>query len=251
MKCHVVLVLALAVPAAAHATPSTVFWAPSTPYVQPYQKLHVTYDTYFGSEAVYPIDAGLTMGVLPWPKFQLELGFDLLYPTYSSGEPMDFPILFNAKVGAPEGAYFEGSPGWSAGVYNVGFEEDVTDYNTAHVMVGKSFSQIGSLSAGGYYGGNENLFRSSTGDKQRSGFMGSWVSPAIDVPRIDKIMLAWDVQTGENVLGATGGGLYVYFTPDIDLLLGPVFFFDEDLQPDGSGWMWSLQFDADIDLFAH
>jgi len=27
---------------------------------------------------------------------------------------------------------------------------------------------------------------------------------------------------------------------------GPVFFFDEALQPGGSSWMWSLQFDADI-----
>ncbi len=250
MKRHAVLMLALLLPAAAHATPSTVFWAPSTPYVQPFGKLHVTYDTYFGSEALYPVDAGLTIGVLPWPKFQAEVGFDVFYPTYSSGEPMDAPVLLNAKVGSPEGALFERSPGWSAGVALVGFEENVTDYNMGHLMLGMTFPRIGTLSAGGYYGGNENLYFSSTGDEQRSGFMGGWMSPAIDVPSIDKIMLCWDIQTGENVLGATGGGVYVYFTPDIDLIMGPVFFFDEALQPGGSSWMWTLQFDADLDLFA-
>ena len=49
---------------------SSTFWAPSTPYVQPYKVLHVTYDTYFGSRAIYPIDTGLTMGVFPGQKLQ-------------------------------------------------------------------------------------------------------------------------------------------------------------------------------------
>jgi hypothetical protein len=241
-----VLAAGLAAPGIARATPSTVFWAPSTPYLQPYRKLHVTYDTYFSRNAAYPVDAGLTIGALPWQRFQMEVGFDLLYPTFSSGEPMGFPILLNAKVGAPEGAYFEGSPGWSAGIYSAGFEEDVTDYDVLHAMVGKTFPRVGSLSAGGYYGLNETLFRSSSGSDERAGFMAGWVSPAIDVPLIDKLLLAWDVQSGENVFGATGGGLYVYFNPDIDLILGPVYFFDPDLQPGGSRWMWSIQLDVDM-----
>jgi len=243
-----VAVQVLTLSPSARATPSTTFWAPSTPYVQPFRVLHVTYDTYFQTSVAYPIDVGLEVGALPSQRLQLELGFDLLYPTFSATKPIDVPVLLNAKAGAPEDAYFKGSPGWSAGIFGVGFEQDVTDYNVLHVMLGRTFPHVGSLSAGGYYGLNRTLFRSSSGDEQRAGLMAGWLSPAIDVPKIDKINLAWDVQTGENVFGATGGGLYFYFTPSIDLLVGPVYFFDEDLQPGHSRWMWTFQFDADIDF---
>ena len=76
--------------------------------------------------------------------------------------------------------------------------------------------------------------------------MAGWLSPSIDVPRIDKIILAWDIQTGKNALGATGGGAYIYFTPAVDLLIGPIFFFEDELQPGGS--LWSVQLDIDLDL---
>jgi hypothetical protein len=78
--------------------------------------------------------------------------------------------------------------------------------------------------------------------------MAGWTSPSLHVPAIDHLQLAWDVQTGKNVLGATGGGAYLYLTPAIDLLVGPVYFFDERLQPGASRWMWSVQFDADVNL---
>src|SRR5262245_61568082 len=106
----------------AHATPSSTFWAPSTPYVQPFGVLHVTYDTYFGRQASYPIDTGLTIGVIPGQKFQAEAGFDLFYSTVVDGDGLKAPIVFNAKVGAPEDAYFRGQPAWSFGIYGVGFE---------------------------------------------------------------------------------------------------------------------------------
>ena len=65
---------------------------------------------------------------------------------------------------------------------------------------------------------------------------------------IDRIHFTWDLQSGENVFGATGGGVYLYVTPVVDVLTGPVFFFDRDLQPGGSNWMWSGQLDVDFDL---
>lgn len=235
--------LAAAVPA--FATPSSTFWAPSTPYVQPYGVLHVTYDTYFGGESQYPTTSGLEIGVLSGKGLQAEVGFDLLYPTYAGGEPLDFPVLFNAKLGGPEGALFDGAPAWSAGIYGVGLEADVTDYDALHLMLGKT-TGIGFLAAGGYYGLNETLFRSSAGEANQAGAMASWTSNALACHGVDHLNLCWDVQTGENVVGATGGGVSVWFTPMVDLILGPVFFFDEALQPGGSSWMWSLQFDADI-----
>jgi hypothetical protein len=51
-----------------------------------------------------------------------------------------------------------------------------------------------------------------------------------------------------NALGATGGGAYFYITPTVDLLTGPVFFFDNELQPGQASMLWSVQVDIDIDL---
>ena len=231
----------------AQATPSTVYWAPSTPYLQPFGVLHVTYDTYFGDGA-YPIDVGLTMGVLPFDKLQLEVGFDLFYPTISGDEAMVFPIQLNAKVGTPEDKLFAGQPGWSVGIYAVGFEEDVNDYNILYAMIGKTLGPAGTFSVGGYYGLNGDLMRNASGGEARVGVMAGWSSPAIDVPLIDKLLLAADVQSGDNAFGAVGGGVYFYFTPAIDLLTGPVYFFESSLQPGGSSWLWTLQLDVDLNL---
>jgi hypothetical protein len=240
--------LAAVAPPPAAATPSTNFWAPSTPSVQGFGILHLTYDTYFNHKALYPVDAGLTMGVLPGTKLQAEVGFDFFYPTFAPGGPIKAPVLLNAKLGSPENAFFEGSPAWSAGIFAVGFEEDVTDYDVLHAMVGRTFPRVGALAVGGYYGLNRDLFRSAGGAERRGGLMAGWFSPAIDVPVIDRIHLTWDVQTGRNVFGATGGGAYFYVTPAVDVLMGPVFFFEKDLQPGGSSWMWSIQLDVDLDL---
>src|SRR6266850_971300 len=244
------IILAAALPRIACATPSTTFWAPSTPFVQPLGVLHVTYDTYFGSKTAYPIDVGLTMGVLPWKGFQSEIGFDLFYPSIAGSGAIDVPLVLNAKVGAPEDTYFKGQPGWSVGVFGVGFKKHFNDQNVLHAMIGKTLPHAGAASIGGYYALNENLFRSADGKEGRSGFMAGWLSPSIDVPRIDRIVLAWDIQTGRNVLGATGGGAYLYFTPAVDLLLGPVFFFEDELQPAGSKSLWTVQLDVDLDLSA-
>lgn len=237
-------------PGTSAATPSTNFWAPSTPYVQPFRVLHLTYDSYFHSAASYPIDVGATLGVLPWKQFQAEVGFDLFYASVASDGAVDFPVVLNGKVGAPEDVYFKGQPAWSFGIFGAGFEKDYNDQNVLYGVLGKTLPRVGFASVGGYYALNEDLFRSVDGDVERSGLLAGWASPAIDVPNIDKIMLTWDVQTGHNVLGATGGGLYLYFTPAIDLLTGPVFFFEKELQPGGASWMWSVQLDVDIDFLS-
>jgi hypothetical protein len=194
------------------------------------------------------VDVGPTVGVLPWGGLQAEVGFDFFYPSFAGQNSIDVPVVFNAKVGAPEDVYFAASPAWSFGIFGVGLEEHVNDQNVLHAMLGKTVPRIGMVSLGGYYALNEDLFRSAGGDEARSGLMAGWSSPSIDTPLIDKIILAWDVQTGENVLGATGGGIYVYFTPSIDLLTGPVFFFEKDLQPGRSSWLWSVQLDVDVNL---
>jgi hypothetical protein len=239
-------------PAVAGATPSTTYWAPSTASCQAWRIPHVTYDTYFGKGPAagsagapnYPIDTGLTMGVSPSAKLQAEVGFDLLLPSQD-------PLFLNAKLCTPESSLFKGSPGLSAGIYNVGFKEGVTDYNVLHLMAQKSIPGGGYVAAGLYHGlGNEALFTNSEGKVVRTGAIAGFFSPDIKVgvKGLKKLNITADVQTGKNVLGAGGPGLYIYFTDTISLLTGPVFFFDKALQPGGRRMLWTFQLDVDVPL---
>src|SRR5215510_13586313 len=83
------LVLSLVCARMAFATPSSTYWAPSVATCQAKYVPHVSYDTYYGKStpppasgaATYPIDTGLTMGVLPWDNVQAEVGYDVLLPS--------------------------------------------------------------------------------------------------------------------------------------------------------------------------
>jgi hypothetical protein len=241
------------VPAAAFATPSTTYWAPSTATCQAFGVPHITYDTYFfkgpvaGSAGApnYPIDTGLTMGLIPGSKIQAEFGYDVLLP---SQDPVQF--FLNGKLCAPESALFKGSPGISFGVWNLGFKKDLTDYNAVHLMFQKSIPGGGYVAAGLYHGMSDVLFTNSDGEIKKNGAMVGFFSPNIPVgvKGLQKINFAADVQTGKNVLGAWGFGTYFYFTDTISLLIGPVFYLDEHLQPGGSKHLWTTQIDIDIPL---
>jgi hypothetical protein len=248
----VAVLAVLIVPAVAHATPSTTYWAPSTAACQAWRVPHVTYDTYFGKGPAagsqgapnYPMDTGLTMGVLPSTKVQAEVGFDLLLPSPD-------PLFLNAKLCTPESSLFKGSPALSAGIYNLGFKDGVTDYDVLHFMVQKSIPGGGYVAGGLYHGlGSEALFTSSEGKVVRTGALAGLFSPDIKVgvKGLKKINFTADVQTGKNVLGAGGAGVYVYFTDTISLLTGPVFFLDKALQPGGRRMLWTLQLDVDAPL---
>jgi hypothetical protein len=239
------LVLSLA--GHAGATPSTTYWAPSTASIQPFGVLHGTYDTYFGASE-YPVDVGLTLGVLPLDKVQLEVGFDLFFPTADAdGKALAFPIQLNAKIGTPEDALFKGSPGIGVGIYGLGFEKDVNNYDVLYGVIGKTFPVVGTLAVGGYYGLTKSLFLDKDMKEARAGLLASWTSQPIKLPVIDHILLCADVQTGNNVAGAGGGGIYIYFTPAIDILTGPVFFFEKE-KAGGESWLWTVQLDVDIDF---
>ena len=243
----------LAVAAPAWATPSTTYWAPSTTYVQPYLVPHITYDNYFwkGLGAAYPNDTGITIGVLPWEKLQLEIGYDLFLPTQ---DPLLF--LLNAKLGTPENTFFNGSPSLAAGVFGVGIKGKSstnagTSYDIFYGQIQKNLPFGGYVSAGGYYGaGTKELWQVSATDTavHRAGFMGAVASPDINVnlPGLKKLIVVADIQSGKNIYGAAGGGVYFYFNDLIDILTGPVYFFDSALQPGGKSWMWTVQLDVDI-----
>jgi hypothetical protein len=98
----------------AHATPSTQIWIPSTD-IQSFGVVHLNIDSYVrtrrelsGSLLSPAFWIGPTIGVLPWQKIQLEIGFDLIFQGDSN---MDrYPIYFHAKLGTPEDALFRWQP---------------------------------------------------------------------------------------------------------------------------------------------
>src|SRR5262249_18049287 len=160
-------------PTLAFATPSTTYWAPTVATCQGYGVPHVTYDTYYGKgtpspgapgAAAYPIDTGLTMGLIPGNKIQAEFGYDLLLP---STDPVGF--FLNGKVCTPEGSMFKGSPGIGLGIYNIGFHGvnstvAPTNFNTLYLVGQKSLPVGGYFSIGFYHGlGPDILYTNSEG----------------------------------------------------------------------------------------
>jgi hypothetical protein len=249
-------VLALFASSSALATPSTVFWTPATTSVQPYAVPHITYDTYVAEKKGFQNDYGLTLGVLPFEKLQAEVGVDSFLPGLASAS-----LLVNGKIGIPENALGEGIPGLSAGIFGLGFKSGISDYDILHAEIGKTFGALGNVTVGGYYGVGLDLV-GSNGSKTQGGFIGSYTSPDINLnlPGLNKIVLLADIQTGKNLFGAAGGGVALYFTPSIDIITGPVFFFDSGVTTQlaapaparfGGGnpdMLWTVQLDVDFDL---
>ena len=87
---------------------------------------HLTFDTYFNDKAAYPIDVGVTVGVLPFEKFQAEVGLDFFFPYWGLNYFFVQPagaLQLNAKVGLVEGAFGEWFPGIYGGIYGVGMNQ--------------------------------------------------------------------------------------------------------------------------------
>jgi hypothetical protein len=236
---------AVLIPAAVWATPSTTYWAPSVATCQPFATPHITYDTYYAKSAAYPIDTGLEIGIVKSSKVQAEVGYDALFPGSNPTQ-----VYVNGKLCITENTLGKGAPAISFGMYNIGFKKDVTTYNVFHVMAQKTLPVGGYIAGGFYMGTNDTLFTNSDGEIKKSGAMIGWFSPDItlDLTGLKKLNLTADVQTGKNIAGGGGVGLYFYFTDYIDLLVGPVWYFDKALQPGGAKMLWTTQIDVDIPL---
>jgi hypothetical protein len=232
----------------AHATPSSTFWTPMTTDIQPYGVLHIGVDNYFtvlgkdgGSVRSFSPDIGPEIGVLPFDKIQMEVGLD-----YMGGA--DYPWFFNAKIGSSEDAWFKGSPALQLGIFNVGTKgtgPSRTDYDVGYLVIGKSIDPIGSISVGPYIG-NHSALVSSDGAHKNDGFMVAFDHGFIPVKDKDgkvdynKLVFAADYASGKNAIGGGGFGLYYFFTKDISLLTGPVWFNDQGIN---GKWKWSVQLD--------
>jgi hypothetical protein len=222
------------------ATPSTTYWTPSVSDIQPFGIWHLGVDNYFtvdrkadsGQQGSLPADLGVTVGILPFKKLQMEVGVDALYAS-------DNPYYFNAKIGTPENSIFAGSPALNVGIFNVGTKRGETDYNIADFIVGRTLPwNLGRVHAGGYTG-NRKLLVSAGGIKEEAGWMVGYDRAVIK----DKVLFAADYASGDNAIGGGGAGIYYFFSKDVSLLVGPVWFNDREI----NGHMkWTVQLDINL-----
>ena len=205
---------------ATKATPSTIIWIPSVDF-QTFKTLHLGIDNYIRTEkdngirgaGVY--DFGLTMGVSPFQKLQVEIGVDYL----SMGDNIydDHPLYFNGKIGTPEGALFKGSPALAIGAYNFGTKNNLTNYNITYGLIAKTVPIVGRLSVG-YYMGSKKLLLDDKLVKDNTGILASWDRSMKEIS--DKLWFAVDYQGGNNYLGALNFGFSWAFTDKVSVIFG-------------------------------
>jgi hypothetical protein len=202
------------------STPSTQIWIPSTDF-QKWKSMHLGLDNYFrtsktdGIRGAGIFDIGLTTGLLPFEKFQGEIGVDYLYMGDSNYD--DHPIYFNAKIGFPEGALFKNSPAIVFGAYNIGLKKNLSDYNILYGELAKTIPVFGRLSAG-YYIGNDKILVDEYLKKANKGVLLSWDRTMTEIS--DKLWLAVDYQGGENYLGALSFGASWAFSKNVSVIFG-------------------------------
>jgi hypothetical protein len=202
------------------STPSTQIWIPSTDF-QKWKTMHLGLDNYIRTSKIDGIrgagmfDIGLTTGLLPFEKFQGEIGVD--YLSMGDSHYDDFPIYFNAKIGFPEGAIFKGSPALALGAYNIGLKKNLTDYNIIYGLIAKTIPFLGRVSAG-YYTGNDKVLVDENLNKANSGLLLSWDRTMSEIS--DKLWLAVDYQGGKNYLGALSFGASWAFSKNVSVIFG-------------------------------
>lgn len=201
------------------ATPSTQIWIPSTD-IQPYGTVHLGIDQYIkvkktdaGDMESTVINNGLTVGVLPFEKIQLEVGID--WRDIGGGHP--YPWYYNVKLATPEGSLFEGSPAIAVGGYDFGTKQDVTDYNIVYALAAKTIGKAGRFSVG-YYQGNDKLLVDADGKADETGILASWDRTISEIS--DKLWVAIDYMGGDNGYGAFSYGIAWKFAPNVGVILG-------------------------------
>ena len=203
-----------------YSTPSTQIWIPSSDF-QKWKTGHLGLDNYIRTSKIDGIrgagmfDLGLTTGLLPFEKFQGEIGVDYLSMGDSNYD--DYPIYFNAKIGFPEGALFKGSPALAIGAYNVGLKKNLTNYNILYGVIAKTIPFLGRVSAG-YYTGNDKVLVDENLNKANSGVLLSWDRTMSEIS--DKLWLAVDYQGGKNYLGALSFGASWSFSKNVSVIFG-------------------------------
>jgi hypothetical protein len=229
----------------AHATASTHIWAPSTD-VQGFNVWHVTADMYLavendaaGNRIPSVTNIGLTVGVLPLKRINMELGFD-----HKSGlGALDaYPMYGNAKIGLPENAFGDVSPALAVGVYDVGTESGRTDFDVVYATIAKTFSaggvSLGRLSVG-YFAGNDKLLFDSKGAKDGSGLLAAWEKTISELS--DRLWVCVEYMGTESLYGSLNFGASWKVADNVSVLGGYDIFNNDDFVNTAT-----LQVDIDI-----
>jgi len=232
--------LTLALSGAALATPSTQIWIPSTD-IQPFGVFHLNIDNYFRSSGVGKagdptkrdanvMDIGPTVGVLPFEKIQAEVGFDYLV---IANDPNDnHPFSVNGKIGTPEDAFFKYQPAVAVGIYNAGPVQKimnapgvVTGQNITYALAARTLPAIGAvpslgrISAGYYHGAKSAMVDANNLAKgANDGMLLSWDRTMSEIS--DKLWLAVDYMSGNNVDGALSFGASWNFAKNVSVIFG-------------------------------
>jgi hypothetical protein len=203
-----------------NSTPSTHIWIPSTDF-QKWKSMHLGLDNYIRTSKIDGVrgagmfDLGLTTGLLPFEKFQGEIGVD--YLSMGDSHYDDYPVYFNAKIGFPEGAMFKGSPSLALGAYNLGLKKNLTNYNILYGVLAKTIPVLGRVSVG-YYTGNEKLLVDENLNKANNGILLSWDRTMSEIS--DKLWMAVDYQGGKNYLGSLNFGVAWSFSKNVSVIFG-------------------------------
>ena len=209
----------------AMATPSTQISIPSAD-VQAYKSVHLGIDSYVradrksdGTRDPNVYDLGLTAGILPFEKVQMEAGVDYLV----NGTDYDnYPLYFNAKLGTPENSLFKNSPALAIGGYNFGTNGSTgsalrTDQNIVYALAAKTLPVVGRISAG-YFTGNDKVLLDENGKKENDGVLLSWDRTLSEIS--DNLWAAVDYQGGNSAMGALSFGVAWAFSKNVSLIVG-------------------------------
>lgn len=208
----------------AAATASTHIWAPSTD-VQAFNVWHTTTDVYLAAEQdasggrVPPVtNLGLTVGLLPFSKLNLEVGLD---HKAGLGALDDYPIYGNLKLGIPEGALGKGSPAFALGIFDLGTQAGLTDDNVAYLKVAETFA-FGGVSWGrfslGCFSGNEDLLLDSQGASDNQGILAAWERVCPEVS--EKLWVCVEYVGTESAYGTLNVGASWKCSDNVALLVG-------------------------------
>ena len=221
-KIFVALTLALLAGAMnTHATVSTLIWQPAVD-IQPFLNPHFGWDTYISLKAPYgtTVNGGITMGVLPFKKIQMEVGID--YRDFNGSHV--YPWLLNAKIGSPEGSFFKYQPALVVGAYDIGFKTGVTDYDIIFGQLGETIWKLGRFTVGGFYGNPKLLVNAGKLDangnptKDNVGVLLGWDRYISELT--DKLWLCVEYQGTRSGYGALSFGFAWSFSPNVSVIYG-------------------------------
>lgn len=225
---------------AVYAQPTGAFWTPCITDVVPTGSAFFAVYNYFtifnkrGEGQFFAPDAAITAGVYSWKDLSVEAGIDYLGGTND-------PVYFNAKVAYAENKLFCQSPSLAVGIFNAGTRTHGlarTNQNIIDVVAGKTLPEFigGRFFVGAFSGGKAM-------GTDRNGWMVSYIRSFCHTKdccgkEFDEWLFIADYASGKNTIGASSAAIVYFFTPDISLYTGPVFFNTDRYN---GKWKWCFQ----------